>query len=425
MEPIDYSLVSLGGGICLIVLIGLLAARRTLRLRSLPVRLGVWLTAGAVCFGGSQMLGKGLIGWWPFLGSPEFLVRLVQVKFSPSSRRIALTAFAGFKGKGVQSAAKLFVSDWDGENIVEVCEGRIMDIHWSADGEQLYLLRRQAGRQQPPSKSLWRYTPATRTLSYVRKLPRPTTVFSLDPEEESLLFTGPRAAQEAGRFLLVRGELDNDQEDRVVCWRKEWQTAHAWGPKTGNLFVATSDISSFGQGYGLWVMEADQANPLPPTFLLELSGIEGINLNVAETSAALFVRRWPPPCMDFDLYFLDLVDRRVQPITPYVEWDSAIWDRNGKKLAFADSDGLKTFTPSSGRIRLLVESPQSRMNPDRRDRLKPLGYSRSGEIVFQRGLWRVETYNLRTGAARRLFHAGQLRRYFKAAQARDPSRQPT
>jgi len=374
----------------------------------------VWSVSGLLCFGGSQILGKGIIGWWPFRGGPDFFARLVRVEVARCSGRIALIAFAGFHGQGVQSAAKLFVADGDGEEIVEVCGGTVMDICWSSDGERLYLLRSEVGGSKRSTKSLWRYTPSTGHLIHLRELPRLATLICLDPAEETLLFTGPRSGQGKGRFLLVRGLVNVEQEDRPFCWREGLQIGHAWGPQTGNMFVATSKGSSFGENYGLWMIQSDGRGASQPVVLLEMQGIEGIHFNAGERWAALFVRRWPPPCVDFDLYVLDMAEGPAMPIAPGVEWDSAVWDSRGKKLAFADRDGLWTYGVSSGRTRLLVEAPPSRLNPNRRERLKPLSYYPSGDIVFQRGFWRVEKYNYRKRNTATLFHVGELRRYFKS-----------
>ncbi len=365
-----------------------------------------------MCFAGSQILARGIVGWWPFLGTPDVHVHLVKVEVSPSSGRIALIAFAGFRARATQSAAKLFVADREGEEMVEVCGGAVMDMRWSRDGDDLYLLR-NLGARRHPSKSLWRYTASTRKLTHVRQLPRRTAVLSLDPGERRLLFTNPSEPKSDGRFLLICGQVGQEKDDRTVCWREGWLGGHTWGPKTGNIFVATNEESSLGDGFGLWMIKSDREVPTEPVSLLEMQGIEAIKLNDSETHAALFVRRRPPPSIDFDLYVLNLAERSATPIAPNVECGSAVWDRKGEKLAFADSDGLKTYNTSTGHVRLLVEAPPSWLHPEHRERLRALSYDRSGDILFQAGLWRLEKYRERTGNTRTLLHRGQMRRYFR------------
>lgn len=412
MEPVNYSLVLLGVGICVCALMGVIATRRVVRVRSLPSRLGVWLAAGLLCFGGSQILGKGIIGWWPFLGRPKVFIRLVRVAISPSSRRIALIVTGGDSGRA-HWTRKLFVADEHGEDIVKVCEGGIRDICWSKDGERLYIFRSGFGGKERPGKSLWQYIASTRKLSRARGLPRRTVRLSVDPADEKLLLLVPRASEEGEKVVLVCGEIEDEKADRAVCWRKGALGGHTWGPKTGSIFVATDEASSFGEGCGLWVIRGDERGWLDSAAVVEMKGIEEINLNPGETHAALVVRRWPAPRLDFDLYVLDLAEGFASPVGMEVEWGSAAWDSKGRRLAFADYLGLKTYSVSTGRVRLLVESPPRRMNPNLRERLRVLSYNPSGDIIFQAGLSRVEKYDTRTGVSRVLFDTGRLRRHFK------------
>ncbi len=411
MDPLNYRLLFLGGGVCLLTLVCLVATHRIVRTKALPARLAAWVAAGLFLFGGSQIVGKGIVGWWPFLGMPEVFVHLVKVEVSAASGRVAVIAFAGFKGQAVQSEAKVFVADRDGKDIAEVCGGTVMDVRWSKNGEQLYLLRSGAGRQDVPSKSLWVYTPATREMTYVRELARLATVLSFDPAEKRLLFTAPRPADTEGRVLLVEGDVSHDREDRAVCWREGWQGGQTWGPKTGNMFISTNDESSFSEEYGLWMIRDQEGSPKPAA-ILQMEGIEGIWINLKETHAALFVRRFPPPCVDFDLYLLDMAEGFARPIASGVEWGSAVWDREGKILAFGDATGLKTYEVSTGRVRILLDAPRNWLDPTLPERLKPLSYSPSGDVVFQTGRWRVEKYDRDSGQAKTLLHAGQFRRYF-------------
>jgi hypothetical protein len=114
----------------------------------------VWFAAGLVCFAGSQVLGKGILGWWPLVGRPDFFARLVRVEISRSSGRMAILAFSGIS-EGVQSSStRLFVSDRDGEQIAEVCEGAVMDICWSKDSDRFYVLRSVLKGWRQSSKSL-------------------------------------------------------------------------------------------------------------------------------------------------------------------------------------------------------------------------------------------------------------------------------
>jgi hypothetical protein len=414
MEPLNYSLLFLGGGTCAAAVIGAILSRRALRGRSLPLRLGVWFAAGLACFVGSQVLGKGILGWWPFVGRPDFFARLVRVQISSSSGRMAILAFSGISEGAQSSSNRLFVADKDGEQIAEVCEGAVTDICWSKDGDRLYVLRSVLKGRRQSSKSLWCYTSSSGRFTPVRSLPRSATSVSLDPAEQSLLFTGPRSPEEKERFQVLRGRLTYDGDDRPICWREGLQVGHAWGPKTGTAFVATSRQSSFGETRGLWKIEGDGAGLWTQTPLVEMEGIEGILFNPSETWAALFVRQWPPRYEGFDLYLLDLQEKLVMPLSPQIEWKAAVWDNKGDELVFADKEGLWVYRLADGRLRLLLESPPSYLNPDRGDRLIPLSYSQSGNIVYQRGLWRLERFNRRTRQVDTLFHASRLRRYFRS-----------
>jgi hypothetical protein len=378
----------------------------------MAIRLGVWLAGGVFCFAGSQILGKGLVGWWPFRGHPGFLVRLVRVETAPSSANIALVAFAGFSEPGRASVAKLFVADRDGKEIAEVCDGPILDIRWSRNGKLLYFLRSETVAGRGPPRSLWRYTAPTRQLAHVRNLPRPATVICLDPSEQTLLFTGPRLAGGEERFPLLQGPVAGEKADRTVCWREGLQIGHTWGPKTHNMFVATSKSSSFGQDHGLWMIQNDDPDRSPSVPVLDMDGIEGIRFNPAETFAALFVRYWPPRYVDFDLYVLDLREGAAIPVAPAVEWGAAVWDAQGDRLVFADREGLWSYRATTGRLRLVMEAPPDPLNPDRPERLKPLSCDSWGNIVYQRGNWRLERYARRSGKAKTVLHTGKLRRYF-------------
>jgi len=413
MEPVNYGLLFLGGGICVCVLIGVVVTRRAVRVKPVGLRLAVWLAAGLLCFGGSQILGRGFVGWWPFLGPPKTFIRLVKVKISPSSRRIALVAIGGHGGRAIRSAQRLFVADERGEQVVEVCEGNVRDICWSNDGEQLYVLRRGVAGKKRPSKSLWRYAPSTRKLSYVRALPRRTDRLSIDPADEKLLITTSPESGEGGKVVLLCGQIENDSEDRPLCWRKGWLGGHAWGPKTGSIFVATNEPSSFGDDRGLWVLTGGGKGSLQPTAILEMRGIERIRLNPAETHASLVVRRRPPPCLAFDLYVLELAEGFAAPVAIGVELASAAWDGEGKRLIFADTVGLKTYNVSTHRVRLLVEATPTRMNPSFPESLKALGCNPSGDVLFQRGMSKVEMYDSRTRRTRVVLHTRKLRRHFK------------
>lgn len=377
------------------------------------MRLGVWFAAGLVCFAGSQVLGKGILGWWPLVGRPDFFARLVRVEISRSSGRMAILAFSGIS-EGVQSSStRLFVSDRDGEQIAEVCEGAVMDICWSKDSDRFYVLRSVLKGWRQSSKSLWCYTSSNGRLSHVRSLPRSATSVSLDPAEQSLLFTGPPSPEEKERFEVLRGRIVHDGDDRPVCWREGLQVGHAWGPKTGTAFVATSRQSSFGETRGLWKVGENAVSPTQAP-LIEMEGIEGILFDPSETWAALFVRQWPPRYEGFDLYLVNLQQKLAMPLSPQVGWKAAVWDKKGDELVFADGDGLWVYRLADGRLRLLLESPPSYLNPERGDRLIPLSYSQAGNIVYQRGLWRVEKFNRRTRQVDMLFHASQLRAYFRS-----------
>ena len=424
MESVNYTLVFVGGGVCAFVIGAVIAGRRAARLKPVRVRLTILIAAGVVCFAGSQILGRGLIGWWPVLGQEKVFVRLVRVAVSPRSGRIALIAFGGHRGKVVRSSARLFVAERDGDDIHRVCEGDLRDIHWSRDGEELYVLRGGMGRGRKSLKSLWRYSPSTRRLSYVRELPRRTVSLNLDAPEKNLLFTSDKAGDVDGKVLLVRGPLGDEAEDRDVCWRTSSLGGYAWGPRSGSIFVATDEASSFGELCGLWMVEGDGERSSRAAVVLEMGGIEEINLDPAERHAALVVRRRPRPSLEFDLYVLDLTDGLAKPLAPGVEWGSTVWDNTGEKLVFADGDGLKSYRVSTGRVRLLVEAPRSRINPDLRERLRPLSCRSSGDVVFQAGFDKVEIYDGETGQARVLLDVSRLRRYFKGLPAELPAEGP-
>jgi len=413
MEPLNYSLLFLGGGTCAAAVIGAILSRRALSGRSLPLMLGVWFAAGLVCFAGSQVLGKGILGWWPLVGRPDFFARLVRVEISRSSGRMAILAFSGIS-EGVQSSStRLFVADRDREEITEVCDGPVIDICWSKDGDRLYVLRSVLKGRRQSSKSLWCYTSSSGRFTHVRSLPRSATLISLDPAEQSLLFTGPRSPEAKERFQVLRGRIVHDGDERPVCWREGLQVGHAWGPKTGTAFVATSRQSSFGETRGLWKVGENSVSPTQAP-LIEMEGIEDILFNPSETWAALFVRQWPPRYEGFDLYLVNLQQKLAMPLSPQVGWKAAVWDKKGDELVFADGDGLWVYRLADGRLRLLLESPPSYLNPERGDRLIPLSYSQAGNIVYQRGLWRVEKFNRRTRQVDMLFHASQLRGYFRS-----------
>ncbi len=412
MDPVNYTLALLGGGICVCVLVGLVVTRRLVRVRPLPFQLGVWLMAGLLCFGGSQMVGRGLVGWWPFLGRPYVFVRLVRVKISPSSGRMALVVIGGDSGPTYWTS-KLFVADEDGEGIVPVCEGGIRDVGWSNDGERLYIFRSGLDEKEGFSKSLWQYVPSARKLSRVRTLPQRTVRVSIGPADRRLLLEMFRGPGEGEKVALVCGEIADEKADRTVCWRKGAQGGHTWGPKSGDIFVATDEESSFGENCGLWVIRGDEGNRADSVAVLEMKGIEEISLNAEETHAALVVRRSPRPCLDFDLYVLDLAEGSPLPVGIGVELGSVVWDGKGRRLAFADGVGLQSYNVSTGRMHVLLEASARQVNPNRQERLKALSYGPSGDVIFLTGLSRVEEYDGRSGRAKVLVHSGRLRRYFR------------
>lgn len=413
MEPLNYGLLFVGGGTCAAAVIAAILSRRAVRGQALPLRVAVWLAAGLVCFVGSQMAGKAVLGWWPFIGRQDIVARLVRVEISRSSGRMAILAFAGIS-KGVQSGStRLFVANKEGDKITELCEGPVLDMFWSQEGDRLHVVRSvlKGGRQS--SKSLWNYTPSNGRFTHVRHLPRSATIASLDPAGQFLLFTGPRAPEGRERFQVLRGATVDEEDDRPVCWREGLQVGLAWGPKTGGAFVATSDESSFGETRGLWLLGSEDGSFSTQPPLIEMEGIEGIVFNPSETWAALFVREWPPQYDGFDLHLLDLQEGLAIPIAAQVEWKAAVWDKKGDELVFGNKQGLWVYRLTDGRLRLLLSSPPSYLNPERGDRLIPLSTSPSGNIVYQRGLWRVETFNRFTSRVRMLFHVRQLRGFFR------------
>ena len=413
MEPLNYGLLLVGGGTCAAAVVAALLSRRAVSGRPLPLKLAVWLAAGLLCFAGSQMAGKAVLGWWPFVGRQDIVARLLRVEISRSSGRMAILAFASMS-KGPQSGStRLFVADSDGERLAEVCEGPVLDMVWSRQGDRLYVVRSVLKGRRRSSKSLWNYTPSDGHFTHVRRLPPSATIARLDPAEQSLLFTGPRAPEGRERFQVLRGATVHEGEDRPVCWREGLQVGLAWGPKTGGAFVATSKESSFGEAPGLWLLASDNRGSSAQFPLIEMEGIEGIVFNPSETWAALFVREWPPQYDGFDLYLLDLQEALAIPIAAQVEWKAAVWDKKGEELVFGNKEGLWGYRLADGRLRLLLPSPPSYLNPERGDRLIPLSTSSSGNIVYQRGLWRVETFNRLTRRTRMIFHVRQLRRFFR------------
>lgn len=413
MEPLNYGLLFLGGGTCAAAVIGAILSRRAVSGRGLPFKVAVWLAAGLVCFVGSQMAGKAVLGWWPFAGRQDVPARLLRVEVSCSSGRMAILAFADVSKDARGGSTRLYVTDRDGGEIAELCEGPVLDMFWSKDGDRLYVVRSVLKGRRQSSKSLWSYTPSNGRFTHVRNLPRSVTIVSLDPEEQFLLFTGPRDPEGRERFPVLRGAIVHDGEDRPVCWREGLQVGHAWGPKTGEAFVATSKESSFGETRGLWLLGSGNASPSTQPPLIEMEGIEGILFNPSETWAALFVREWPPQYDGFDLYLLDLQEGLAIPIAAQVEWKAAVWDRKGRELVFGNKEGLWVYRLADGRLRLLLSSPPSYLNPERGERLIPLSTSQSGNIVFRRGLWRVDTFNPQTRRVRMVFHVRQLRGYFR------------
>lgn len=306
----------------------------------------------------------------------------------------------------LKASEALLVCDPDGHSIKElITEDRQTPYaEWSRDGRYLYLCRRES--EGDDAGGLWRYAPDDGSLTFLRRMP--FRGFRISPDNIRIAFGVRRDRESGGQHALVLGLTSSDSGDKVACEGGAvfWPPNFSWGPRSGKLYFLTAYKSSLEDRTGLWSVDFSDDDLGEPAFLLSRHFVDEIVCNAAETHLAILNHPEGPAKYRPRLEVIDLAThqgfrpRMDGPVLLSPWEDDLAWDRNGTKLAFADSRALKSYEIRTRKVRVLVQL-RSKPGTIFDDRPNPVGWLPDGNVLFLRDFRaRLCAYSTESGRAK-------------------------